>query len=320
MKKTLLLVFVFLAAAGSVSASDSRSQERPLAAFSVLSDVHIGHRDKESHRRLTRALRDYAAINPHSDLLVLNGDMTDGTEPDYLKLFELLGNVSHAPVHATMGNHEFYQMWVHDHQRIDYTRLSATWSGKQAIRLVLKYFRYDEPYHELWINGFHFLFLSGEAYRDEDATIGEDAYLSERQLAWLEERLLPHAAGAVSQIRKPVFVFLHQPLPFTVAGSEKMRGVVQHKQLRALLERYPQTVLFTGHTHKDLEMPKQIVRTTFLAVGTSSVRKVRPMADNPAGAAKSQSVYVEVYADKVIIRGREHSNRSWVGKPYVVSY
>ena len=51
---------------------------------------------------------------------------------------------------------------------------------------------------------------------------------------------------------KPIFVFIHQPLYDTVAGSKPGRGwngVEQDKQVKDILEKYLQAILFTGHTH-----------------------------------------------------------------------
>ena len=101
------------------------------------------------------------------------------------------------------------------------------------------------PYHDHWIDGYHFIFLGTE--------VGLELFcsLSEAQLAWLDDKLSEEASSD-----KPVFLFLHQPLKDTVAGSlesQKWFGVTQDEELKAILAKYPQAILFTGHTHWELE-------------------------------------------------------------------
>ncbi|TXK82661.1 metallophosphoesterase [Paenibacillus sp. N3.4] len=88
-----------------------QSPAAPLFSFSVLSDAHITTWDEEAHKRLRDALADHHALRPNSKLLVMNGDLTNGSEGDYRTLLGLLDKQPHAPVHATMGNHDYYGVW-----------------------------------------------------------------------------------------------------------------------------------------------------------------------------------------------------------------
>jgi Icc protein len=293
--------------------------DKPVLTFSVMSDIHIQAWDTESHRRFLEALRDHAAVNPRSKLLVLNGDLTDGNEEDYRMLMELLQKVPHPPVHATMGNHEYYRLWRTPEGGIDTTRLNPDWSSGQAVGLFTRFFVYKKPYHDLWLAGYHFLFLSGEAYRDRVQDVGEDAYLSDAQLAWLEKRLSPSLSDRLKNQRKPVFVFLHQPLPHTLDGTDNERGVVQAERLGAILNKHPEVVFFSGHTHRDLGTTKQVAHPSFTAAGSASVRYVLEK-DGLPDPQKSQSLVVEVYRNKVVIRGREHSTRQWISQAKRVPY
>lgn len=302
------------------------SSGEPRFTFSVLSDIHITPWDGESHRRLRQALSDHAALFPQSSLMALNGDLTNGNDEDYRSLFKLLGETPHAPVQAAMGNHEYYRIWRTPDGGMDTSKLHPAWSSEKAVRLFTSYFGYEKPYHDLWLHGFHFIFLGGEAYRDAVPGIGDDAFLSGRQLQWLEKKLaqLPpkgEIKGAKQpENRQPVFVFLHQPLPRTVDGTDHARGVVQEKALRSLLDRHPEAILFSGHTHWDLERTKQIKRLSFLAVGSSSVRQVFNRRDEPEINAKSQSLAVEVFDRRIVIRGRDHASKRWIEPAYTLTW
>jgi 3',5'-cyclic-AMP phosphodiesterase len=297
--------------------------EGTLLRFTVMSDLHVQDFDKASHSLFRGALKDAMEQTPTSKLLVLNGDITNGEPKDYDRVLRLLAEQNHPPVEATMGNHEYYKMWTSD-----YKKLSEDWSSALAVQLFDSHFNYTEPYHEQVVEGFPFLFLSGEAYRDVDPGIAEDAWLSDKQLNWLQQRLefyrssSPAADGeSADSGRKPLFVFLHQPLPGTTDGSSRERGVVQHEALKKLLEAYSDVFLFSGHTHWDAESTQQVWhsgRGGLSAIGIASVRDVLDKRDQSTGL--SESAAVEVRTDAVVIRFREHTHKRWIGEPVVIPY
>ncbi|MEC0226008.1 metallophosphoesterase family protein [Paenibacillus alba] len=281
----------------------------PLFSFSVLSDTHIIASDTESQLLLSRALADHHALRPNSKLLVMNGDLTNGSEADYRSLQTLLSSQPHAPVHATMGNHDYYGVWRTPEGGMDTSKMNPAWSSKQAVALFDRLWGYDKPYHELIVEGYRFLFLSGEAYRDVNASYAEDAFLSPEQLAWLRERL---TNAGTADAGKPVFVFLHQPLPQTLDGTDRELGVIQHQELRALLDAHPNVIFFSGHTHWNLETTQQVKQLKFLAASSASIREVWSSQNEPETMAISQSLVVDVYKDRVVIMRREHSRKRWI--------
>ncbi|GAA3409964.1 metallophosphoesterase family protein [Paenibacillus hodogayensis] len=322
----------------AIEAGKARDAERPLATFSLLSDIHVQKSDIESQKMFVKALQDHYSIKPDADMLILNGDLTNGLQEDFDTLRTLLDQNRHAPVQATMGNHEYYRMWLHgDHY--DYRSLGAAWSSMQAVDQFTRFFSYDKPYHETSVRGIPFLFMSGEAYRDVDETIGEDAYLSEEQLDWLDERLAAHqAAGRLQTVADgessetgaeagttktspllPALVFLHQPLPGTLPGSTIERSVVQHERLRAILDKYPFAVLFSGHTHWDLATTEQVWQGAFAAVGSASVRLVYGTDNQPLDPVKSESLVVVVYPSRIVVQGLDHGDGSRIGEKKIIS-
>lgn len=284
-------------------------QGTPLFSFSVLSDTHIMTTDNVSQVLLSRALADHHKLRPESKLLVLNGDLTGGSEGDYRSLMGLLSSQPHAPVHATMGNHDYYGVWRTPEGGMDTSKMNPAWSSKQAVALFDRAWGYDKPYHELIVEGYRFLFLSGEAYRDVNASNKEDAFLSAEQLTWLRDRL---TAAGTADAGKPVFVFLHQPLPQTLDGTDRELGVVQHQELRELLDAHPNVILFSGHTHWNLETTNQVKQLKFLAASSASIREVWSAQNEPETIGVSQSLIVDVYKDRVVIMRREHTTKRWI--------
>jgi len=151
-----------------------------------------------------------------------------------------------------------------------------------------------------------------------DETIREDAYLSEEQLCWLINKLHEKRSSDENNKLRPIFIFIHQPIHNTLEGSETERGIVQYNQLRHILLRYPQVILFSGHTHYDLENTKQLVFSSFYMVGSGSVRQVRGQHDSRF--AKSESLIVEVYDNRVVIKKGEHVMKRWISPNDVIYF
>lgn len=307
----------------NVRPAAAANQDIPLATFGLMSDIHVQEGDAESHRRFAKALRDHARLLPEADLLVMNGDLTNGGAADYARFAELLARERHPPVHATMGNHEYYRMWLHS-GRYDYTRLSAEWSSAKAVEQFRRFFGYNAPYHATTVRGVPFLFLSSEAYRDVDPAIAEDAWLSDAQLDWLEDQLAAHrerfrqGSSPKRRTPPPALIFLHQPLPGTVDGSFLERGVVQRERLRSILSRYPGAVLFSGHTHWDWGTTNQVWRGPFIAIGSGSVHTAYSADNRPIVPNLSESLTVRVYAERIAIRAFDHTHDRWLGPPIVL--
>ncbi|WP_409345299.1 metallophosphoesterase family protein [Paenibacillus sp. MBLB4367] len=285
--------------------------DKPDLSFAVISDIHIQAWHKPSHRKLLAALNDLHTINPHADALVVNGDLTNGQPEDYAKLTELMTATPHPwrPFY-TIGNHEFYKAWFGSSGKFDKDGFPHGESEGDSISRFLKLTGEKFVYYEKTVNGYPFLFLGSEQYRQSDASNGEDAFLSQRQLDWLWSSLRKHAAD------KRIFVFLHQPLPHTVSGTDECcantRAVVQHEQLERALADYAQAVLFSGHTHRELKLPKTFVQGKFAMIGSSSVADPLSATDQALEQGASEGLYVEAYGKRVVVRGRDFKNGGWI--------
>ncbi|MBL0385263.1 metallophosphoesterase [Tumebacillus sp. ITR2] len=274
--------------------------------FEVISDTHINHGDVATQTKFRNVLTDINKAAPHSDLLVINGDLSNGFPDDYRTLRKLLAETPHPPTEVTIGNHEFYAAFYDASETMNKTSFPNGDTDEKALQRFLDFAGRKQVYTEKIIKGYHFLFLGSEKSRMSDPSFNDDAYLSETQLNWLQEKLQAAPAD------KPTFLFLHQPLPYTVSGTARPgwnRTVIQHELLKKILSAHPNVIFFSGHTHINLDRPTTFFQERFLMVNESSAG--RPY--NPDGKQRpdSEGMFVEVQNGNVTIRGRDFTGK-WI--------
>ena len=154
--------------------------------------------------------------------------------------------------------------------------------------------------------GNRFLLLSQEIYQQTRIDVGEGAWYSNDQLEWLKAKLAENKDG------KPIFVLIHQPLPPKGQDGGSHR-VIPAKRLREILKPHPNVFVFSGHNHQDFTNGMlHYVKETFHWFHNSSVGRVLNAKYQHERQDAAQGLYVEVYADKVVLRGREFSNGTWI--------
>ncbi|MFB6364361.1 metallophosphoesterase family protein [Paenibacillus elgii] len=301
---------------GDAGSALPQTEGNPVLTFPVISDIHVQSWENTSHEKLVRVLNDLNEINPSADTLVINGDLTEGRPEDYAKLKELMQSAPHPEsVLYNIGNHEFYKAWYSSGSRWNPNGFPNGETDQESISRFLSFSGENKVYYEKTIKGYHFIFLGSEQYRQSDPDHAEDAYLSPEQLEWLKQTLEKDARS-----NKPVFVFLHQPLPASVSGTHfcctNSRAVIQHEELKAILSQYPQVIYFSSHSHWELNQPDTLVRDGFTMVNTASVFEALTSdgkgAEKLKGKKESQGLYIEVYPDRVRIKGRDFYRKQWI--------
>ncbi|MCK9222544.1 MAG: DUF6067 family protein [Limnochordia bacterium] len=291
--------------------------------LAVLSDIHI-HLNNTSipHDtvvRFERALKDLKTTRPDYDALIVVGDLTShGLDEEYDDMVEVIRNHKVSPVFYTLGNHEYWRARMDDTYNINDAKFPNGETEEMTHQRFLDKTNMPGIYYDEWITGkngedYHLVFLSPEKFWQTDQSIGDKAYISDEQIDWLQERL---AEGA--DAHKPIFVFIHQPLESTLSDSDSYNSVIQTGKINEILEQFPQVILFSGHTHYDLNRPGNMYQETFTTFNTSSVYYTMESDKYPE---RSQGLYVDVYHDKVVVLDREFSDGSWVnGGAYRVLY
>jgi 3',5'-cyclic-AMP phosphodiesterase len=276
--------------------------------FAVISDIHILANDT-APMKFRAALEDLLMNQtPPLDLIVLNGDLGDGTSKDYESLNQILRSVrmntgKTIPIVPTNGNHEFYKAY---HDPYSNAWNSDTFPNQetdsQALQRFLAFAGRDTVYTDYTLNGYHLIFLGSEKSRMSDPDIGDAAYLSETQLTWLKSKISENLIPG-----KPVFVFLHQPVfSSNSEAKSKYNLVVQQEELVKILQSVPNVVLFVGHLHIKLGSPDSIVKDTFTMFNDSSASRVRQAPE------ASQGLIIDVKEGIVNVKGRDFLQHEWL--------
>jgi len=305
------------AASFNIPASWRIDRSNMTASFEVISDAHITS-DGAYADHLTAALSDIVTTNPDSDAIFSNGDNVDiGSEATYdLFLSLLVPYESQLPeIYYAIGNHEYFGSYSDMHHNTD---LNCT----QKAQLYLDKMGALGVYYDTYINDIHFIVLGSEealvADTSEDGYVSDDAYISDEQFDWLKEKL-----AETEGMNKPIFVFLHQPMSDTVAGTiggktgQGWNGLSdeQDAELREILFKYPQVIMFNGHTHWILESANEMYdggedKSTIF--NTASVGYLWTDVPTESYVEGSQGLYVETYSDKVLVRGRNFESAKWI--------
>ncbi|WP_207650777.1 S-layer homology domain-containing protein [Sporobacter termitidis] len=263
----------------------------PLLSFDVISDTHMRSTSSTDiyNQHLTGALADLHSVHPDSDVLIINGDLTDGGQSaQYDQLNAILGSAAHPPIYFSAGNHDIF----------NYSDFDA------AKNMFMTKTGMTNNYYDFWLKEYHFIVLGS------DEVAGNTAVISDAQMDWLKTALSDGASPG-----KPIFVFLHQPLSNTVSGSDAMQDVRPDAQMKNIFSQYPQAILFTGHTHSIFNEPTEFYSAqscNMVNVPSTAYLWYDPTYSQPG--LGSQGLSVDVYADKVIIDGREFTRQEWLGQ------
>ena len=258
MKKTkkllsLMLAVPFLLPVVPVAFAQAASDEpfQPVIRFVAASDTHVRDSDNVTADRIGKMMRlAYAEADSHPtyqkiDALLIAGDLTnDGTKTEFDKFQNAVNNALR-PGTQFLGvvakNHDGYEL-PRKEMRAYYSEVSAN----------------DADFHVV-INGYHFIGVS--------ASENQAAHYDSNQLKWFREQLDKAVADKPNQ---PVFVMHHEHNTGTVYGSSSYDrwGVSYFKNI---LNKYPQAVDLSGHSHYPLNDPRSLWQGKFTAIGTGAI-------------------------------------------------
>ena len=264
--------------------------------FAVLGDVH-GNIDS-----FQESINDLHAINTGMNALVLNGDTVDqGKEEQYDSVKQALNkNKDLLPdtIIKNIGNHEFF----------DYD--AGTNSPEQVQTFINRYLEFsgeEKVYHDTWVKDYHFISLGSEDGNSETLD-SVTASIPEDQQKWLKEKL-----AEKYQKGKPIFVFMHEPFDY---GNSDRLALKQSEQVRAILSQYPEVILFTSHTHRDLDESSVVLNQPFTMIHTGAIHYTFiPDASSEGGRRREsyiKGLYIEVNGNDVVVNGRNFKEKQWI--------
>ncbi len=283
----------------------------PLMRLVVISDTHLRSSDTSATNiKFKDMLNDVNTMYPDAKGIFINGDvinsgrdLTDTLVPraEWAKLTEY-AQTSKIPIFMGIGNHDIWPNASRDTMKVIFTNTAILPDGSHP----------NSVHYDFELDGYHFVFIGDD---DGDPTY---ATLSDATLEWLDQTL---AKGYSED--KPTFIFFHQALTNTVAGSltnfgQEWDGVINAVEVRAVLSKYPQAILFSSHSHYSMDNIQNAYSggNTFpFNFNTASLGSVDGASD------EAQGYIVEVYDDAVVLKGRDFAGDEWKGTAqYAVSY
>lgn len=261
-------------------------------------------------------------VNPASKALIINGDITDrGWDFEYQAVQQVLDRNPHPEnVWYSIGNHEFYKpKWATPNKLAQDTWPNHT-PESEMFQNFYNFTGEEKVYHKKELDGYPFLFLGTEKYMHyHDESLWDEVYLSDEQLDWLKQNLEEYSK---KKPNKPIFLFSHHILKDTISGSNQSPytgDYLDQAKLEAILKDYPQVILFTSHSHWDLNLPdwagKKVVeggdQRGFTVVNTAGIQAGWASAGPNGGEVSTgndfkQGLQVEVYGNDVKIKAYDY--------------
>ncbi len=281
----------------------------PLYSFEVISDLHVGSYYRNMN--VTKALSDIRDNIPDSRGIMVVGDLTNyGTDEEYEVLGTIIDDSGIAlPIKYAIGNHAFYSRRVEGDVNSGFEESWAAFRDFAEWEDPV-YYRYEK------IGGDYFVFMGTEGFFEGvDTAYG---YYSEEQRSWLES-ILDKARSENAN----AFVFMHQSIDETVSGSFSSRGqgwsgINDDEEMRAVIESYENTFLFTGHSHWNLHSYGPFVNGGAEGAcyfNTASAGYL--WSDSNKEVNGTEGLHVDVYDDFVIVKGRAYDSCQWIPNVYV---
>lgn len=282
------------------------TRQDPLVTFNVLSDVHVdGSETAGQNLNLADALQDLAYLNPESAATMFPGDLTNGgAEAQYDQFYSLLDAYAAAAPIPALGNHDVRWLCSSSERNEAGLRIPTCIEGTSPFkeRYLSRNAKYmngapeGQLYFDQWIDGYHFITLNTEK------DLKDQAYLSPEQTGWLARILEGSEPG------KPIFLQIHQTFEGTADHEElDWIGGESEERLKAVLENYPQAVIFTGHVHNG----KDIIDVHNRTFG--HVVDVPCFYYSSYGDSQNRIGYqVSVYDDDIEIRLRDFAADQWL--------
>ena len=218
--------------------------------FAVISDTHIGNNVGEGPmKKVPQALRNLTRYGK-LDALAVVGDLTDHGDVNQYQGFDSLFN--HPDIILNPVDKFLFMMGNHD---------NYNGSGQYNYKNGLRKFNDNKTYplHQLvYIKGYPFITLSVLAGANNDDNNDGKASYPDETISTLNRYLADAAKNAPG---KPIFIFAHvapRNTCYSTWGALEGAAWAMWRLNNSNLRKYPQAVVFCGHSHYPLGDPRSI--------------------------------------------------------------
>ncbi len=297
-----------------------------LFTFNIMSDIHINKDNTaQSNKNFIKAITEMITANPDVDGIFVNGDIAEwGESAEYQNLHKIIENIEKETgvsfadkMHYGLGNHDYYKTntgygdlgWPPPDPTIPV-------SERQEIFLDGIKSESDTVYFDGWVDNMHYIFLADEGEESDRREVW--AQISDEQFEWLEDIL------SKGDPTMPVFIFLHQGIKDTVAGTKAADGwhgidASDTVRLKNILADYPEVIMFAGHSHWTMEAEDTYLPASAdlpAMFNTASMKNISTSSTSSGNGA--QAYYVTVYEDKLVFSGRDIYKDRWISNAQFV--
>ena len=257
----------------------------PVMRFVATSDTHIENFGDTGCKRTSAMIKTAYAISEadpdykNLDAVVFSGDITDnGRRKSFLAFTAITDNEIREGTERLAVVSK-----AHDGYKLSYNSLA----------LYTELTGQETDFHRV-IGGFHFIGISRSASLK---------HYTDKQIKWLDENI---AAAVAADPEKPVFVFQHEHVRDTVYGSSKSDGWGLDT-FTDVLEKYPQVVHISGHSHFPANDPRAVWQGSFTAINDGGLAYYELAVDGKNNQfpeekdRMSQALIIEVDADNRVL-------------------
>lgn len=257
----------------------------PVMRFVATSDTHIETLGDIGCQRTSAMLKTAYAISEADedykelDAVVFSGDITDnGHKESFYAFTAITNNEIREGTERLAVVSKAHDGYTYFNNSLD---IFTGMTGQET------------DFHRV-IDGFHFIGIS----RSDSLK-----HYTKQQVKWLDENI---AAAVAADPEKPVFVFQHEHVRGTVYGSSKSDGWGLDT-FTEVLEKYPQVIHISGHSHFPANDPRAIWQGSFTAINDGGLAYFELAVDGRNGQfpeekdRMTQALIIEIDADNRVL-------------------
>lgn len=271
------------------------TESKILYQYNVLSDLHVSPSWPRCNALVTKAFKDIIAQG-NSAVIFTVGDNTERGEPaEYDLLNQLVADAGEKlpDIYYAMGNHDI----VYNNDA----------GFDNQLALYMEKTGMSGAYYAAPKDGYLHIVLGSD-------TLSHLGTMGQEQQDWLKAQL------EAADPNQPVFIYMHQPLRDTTSGTlytkyeksdtqDSFGFLEDGNAIREILKDYPNAIVLTGHTHLTF-MDEQPV---LLGGGEDANFVACSSVGKAEGLSMAEGLYIEIYEDYILIRGRDFGQSKWVG-------